>query len=164
MAREIRATIREFQRADLPALKALVHKTIATCYPGHYCAEAVRFFVNYHNEEAILQDAEEGHTVVLDKASRILGTGTVVGAEIKRVFVDPMFQKQGFGRRIVQHLEEAAALAGAAAVKLDASLPSKAFYDRLGYVTTEATFLPVENGQRLEFFKMRKSLQRAQTE
>jgi GNAT superfamily N-acetyltransferase len=158
MAREIAAMIRDFRRADLAAIKALVHKTIATCYPSRYCAEAVRFFIDYHNAEAILRDAEEGRTVVLDKASRILGTGTVVGGEIKRVFVDPTFQRQGFGRRIVQHLEELAARQGAGIVMLDASVPSKAFYDRLGYVTTEAAFLPVENGRRLDFFKMRKSL------
>ncbi len=157
MAREIGATIRGFQRADLAALKAMVHKTIATCYPGHYCAEAVRFFIDYHNEEAILQDAQRGRTMVIDKAGRILGTGTIVADEIKRVFVDPTFQRQGFGRRIMQQLEEAASRQGAATVKLDASLPSKAFYDRLGYITLEPAFLPVANA-RLDFFKMQKTL------
>lgn len=156
-ARPVEA-IREFQRADLPGLKALVHRTIATCYPGHYGLEAVRFFLDYHNEEAILRDAEKGRTMVLDKAGRILGTGTLVDDEIKRVFVDPTFQKQGFGRRIMQQLEEAAARQGVAAVKLDASLPSKAFYDRLSYVTVEPAFLPVGNGRRLDFFKMQKAL------
>jgi GNAT superfamily N-acetyltransferase len=139
-------------------LKALVHKTITACYPGHYGVEAVRFFIEYHNEEAILRDAEKGRTIILDKASRILGTGTVVGDEIKRVFVDPAFQKQGFGRRIVQQLEEAAVRRGIGTVRLDASLPSKPFYDRLGYVTVEPAFLPMENGRRLDFFKMRKAL------
>ena len=158
MAREIGATIREFQRADLPALRALVHKTVATCYPGYYCVEAVRFFLDYHGEEAILQDAREGRTVVLDKAGRILGTGTLVDDEIKRVFVNPTFQKQGFGRRIMRQLEEAAARQGTTAVKLDASLPAKAFYDRLGYTTVAPAFLPVENDQRLDFFKMQKTL------
>jgi GNAT superfamily N-acetyltransferase len=158
MAREIGATIREFQRADLAALKTLVHKTIATCYPGHYGEEAVRFFIDYHNEEAILRDAEEGCTLILDKAGRILGTGTVVDDEIKRVFVDPTLQKQGFGRRIMQQLEQAAARQGAVAVRLDASLPSKAFYDRLGYITLGPAFLPVGNGRRLNFFKMQKAL------
>jgi GNAT superfamily N-acetyltransferase len=158
MAREIGATIREFQKADLPALKTLVHKTIATCYPGHYSAEAVRFFLDYHSEEAILRDAQKGRTVILDKAGRILGTGTLVEEEIKRVFVDPTFQKQGFGRWIMRQLEEAAARQGVGAVKLDASLPAKAFYDRLGYLTVEPAFLTVENGRRLDFFKMQKAL------
>jgi len=158
MAREANSTIREFQNADLPALKSLIHRTIALCYPGYYCPEAVRFFVNYHDEESIFRDAEKGRTIVLDRAGRLLGTGTLVGDEIKRVFVDPAFQKQGFGRRLVQHLEEAAALRGVRTVKLDASLPSKAFYDRLGYATVEAAFLPVQNGRRLDFFKMQKNL------
>ncbi len=158
MAREIGATIRGFQRADLPALKAMVHKTIATCYPGHYCAEAIRFFLDYHSEETILQDAQRGGMMVIDKAGRILGTGTIVADEIKRVFVDPTFQKQGFGRRIMQQLEQAAVRQGAATVKLDASLPSKAFYDRLGYITLGPAFLPVGSGQRLDFFKMQKAL------
>ena len=158
MAREIGSTIREFQRADLAAVKALVHQTITRCYPGHYGPEAVRFFIDYHSDEAILRDARKGRTIVLDKAGRILGTGTIVGAEIKRVFVNPVFQKQGWGRRIVQHLEETAARAGVETVKLDASLPSKAFYDRLGYVTVAPAFLPVENGRRLNFFRMQKAL------
>ncbi len=158
MAGEIGSTIREFQRADLPAVKALVYQTIAVCYPGHYCAEAVRFFVDYHSEEAILRDAQNGRTIVLDKASRTLGTGTLVGDEIKRVFVSPAFQKRGWGRRIMQHLEETAALAGVEVVRLDASLPAKTFYDRLGYTTVEPAFLPVENGRRLDFFRMQKTL------
>ena len=158
MARETASLIREFQRADLAALKALVHKTIATCYPSRYCVEAVRFFIDYHDAEAILRDAKEGRTIVLDKASRILGTGTIVGGEIKRVFVDPTFQRQGFGRRIVERLEEAAALQGVKTVKLDASLPSKVFYERLGYTTIGPASLPVENGRRLDFFKMQKNL------
>jgi GNAT superfamily N-acetyltransferase len=158
MAREASSIIRPFRKTDLPALKSLIHRTIATCYPGHYGPEAVRLFVNYHEEGAILRDAEEGRAVVLDKAGRILGTGTLVGDEIKRVFVDPVFQRQGWGRLIIQHIEEAAALLKIKTVRLDASLPSKAFYDRLGYVTVEATFLPVANGRRLDFFKMQKTL------
>jgi GNAT superfamily N-acetyltransferase len=150
--------IREFRRADVLPLKALIHRTIGTCYPGHYCAEAVRFFLGYHDERAILRDAREGCTIILDKAGRIIGTGSLVAGEIKRVFVDPGAQKQGFGRLIMQSLEEKAVSAGLMRVRLDASLPSKAFYDRLGYATVEKAFREVENGRRLDFFKMEKML------
>jgi hypothetical protein len=43
-------------------------------------------------------------------------------------------------------------------VILDASIPSKRFYDSLGYVTLEETFLEVENNKRPDFYKMQKSL------
>jgi len=150
--------LREFQASDLFAVKSLVHRTIAVCYPGHYCLEAVRFFANYHSEQAILQDAREGVTLVLERTGRILGTGTLVGDEIKRLFIEPGLQRHGLGRLLMQRLEERAASLGIRSVRLDASLPAKAFYDSLGYATTEETFLPVENGRRLDYFKMHKTL------
>ena len=153
-----RPTPREFRETDLLAVRSLVQRTIAVCYPGHYCMEAVRFFANYHNEQAILQDTRDGCTLVLDEAGRILGTGTLVGEEIKRVFVEPDLQTHGLGRLIMRHLEERAALAGIEMIRLDASLPAKRFYDGLGYTVVEKAFLQVENGQSLDFFRMRKKL------
>lgn len=158
MIKEGQSIIRTFCEADLMSLKSMIHRTIAVCYPGHYCMEAVRFFTNYHDEQAIRRDAREGCTVVLERAGWAIGTGTLAGDEIKRVFVDPVAQRQGAGRRIVQYLEEKARLSGVATVRLDASLPSKTFYDKLGYVTVERTFLLLENGQRLDFFRMQRSL------
>jgi N-acetylglutamate synthase-like GNAT family acetyltransferase len=58
----------------------------------------------------------------------------------------------------MRDLEERARSLGVTTVRLDASLPSKAFYDKLGYATVERTFLPLENDRRLEFFKMQRSL------
>lgn len=150
--------LREFRPTDLFAVKSLVHRTIAACYPGHYCLEAVRFFVNYHDGPAIAQDAREGWTLVLEKAGRILGTGTLVGDEIRRVFVEPGLQKHGLGRLIMQRLEQKAASRGLAVVRLDASLPAKPFYDALGYATIERTSLDVENDRHLDFFRMQKVL------
>lgn len=150
--------LREFLTTDLFAVKSLVHRTIAICYPGHYCLEAVRFFANYHSEQAILQDAREGCTLVLDRAGRILGTGTLVGDEIKRLFIEPGLQRHGLGRLIMQRLEAKAMSLGIGTVRLDASLPAKAFYDSLGYATLEETFLRVENDRRLDYFRMHKTL------
>ncbi len=152
-------TLREFRGTDLFSVKSLVHRTIAICYPGHYCMEAVRFFANYHNEQAILRDAQEGNTLVLDRAGRIFGTGTLVGDEIKRVFVEPAMQKHGLGRLIMRQMEEKAASLGIGTIRLDASLPAKPFYDGLGYATIEVASLTVENGRRLDFFRMQKALE-----
>ena len=153
-------TLREFRGTDLFSVKSLVHRTIAICYPGHYCMEAVRFFANYHSNEAILRDALDGCTLVLDKAGRILATGTLVGDEIKRVFVEPAMQGRGLGRLIMERLEEKAISLGVGTIRLDASLPAKPFYDGLGYVVIETASLRVENGQRLDYFRMHKPMEK----
>jgi GNAT superfamily N-acetyltransferase len=158
MTSDDRLIVRTFQEADLLPLKSLIHRTITTCYPGYYGPEAVRFFLDYHSEQAIRQDAREGRTLVLERAGRVLGAGTLLGDEIKRLFVDPAFQRQGMGRLLVQQLEEAAVAADVTMVLLDASLPSRAFYDRLGYATVEKTTRPVEGGRQLDYFRMQKVL------
>lgn len=151
-------SIRKFRPSDLSAVKNLIHNTIDVCYSTTYPKEAIKFFKGYHCEENILKGAEEGHTIVLEQGDQIVGTGTIVDDHIVRVFVDPAFQKNGFGKLIMRKLEEKALLQGVSVVKLDASLPSKKFYDLLGYVTLEETFLEVENGKRLDYYKMEKSL------
>jgi len=161
MATRNQPTLREFRGTDLFTVKSLVHRTIATCYPGQYCLEAVRFFINYHDELAILRDALDGCTLVLDLGGRIFGTGTLVGNEIKRVFVEPGLQRHGLGRLLMQRLEEKAVDEGIKTIRLDTSLPAKAFYDSLGYVTVEPAFLVVANARRLDFFRMRKTMETA---
>ncbi len=150
--------IRRFEKTDLADVRILIYKTIDTCYSDIYCPEAVRFFKDWHCDDRILKDANQGYTIVLEKGNQIIGTGTIVDNNIVRVFVDPVFQKHGFGKLIMNKLEEKAISLGIKDVKLDASIPSKKFYDLLDYVTIEETFLEVENNKRLDYYKMEKAL------
>jgi GNAT superfamily N-acetyltransferase len=151
-------SIREFRSSDLRVVRSLIYDTIDVCYSDAYPKEAVQFFKDWHCDEKILKRADEGYTVVLRKDNQTIGTGTLLSDEIAGVFVDPAFQKRGFGKLIMRKLEEKAFSLGISVVKLDASLPSKRFYDSLGYITLEETFLEVENGKRLDYYKMQKSL------
>ena len=53
-------------------------------------------------------------------------------------------------------LEDKAISSGINKVKLDASLPSKKFYDSLGYKTCEKTYVKLENSKKLHYYKMDK--------
>lgn len=149
--------IRKFRAADLVPLHNLVVRTVQTSYPSHYSPEAVQFFCDHHAERNILADADKGTVLMLLQGDMIIGTGTRVGAEIKRVFVEPSLQGKGYGRRIMDALEGDAALAGLSEVELDASLPAKRFYDGRGYVTLSSEEIPLGKSS-LPYFRMRKSL------
>jgi len=142
----------------MSVIKSLMHHTIDVCYSDVYSNEAVIFFKEWHCDENVLKDAREGYMIVLEKNGRIIGTGTIVGNEIKRVFLGSAFQKNGSGKVVMEKLEKKALSAGVGVVKLDASLPSKKFYDSLGYKTVAETFLKVKNSKRLDYYKMTKSL------
>lgn len=149
---------RIFQPSDLTAVKSLIQITIDACYSKVYPREAVQFFKDWHSDEKILKNAKEGYTILLYQDTRIFGTGTIVDDQVMRVFVDPAFQRHGFGKLIMRKLEERAVSTGIDVVRLDASLPSKMFYDGLGYVTLEKAFREVGNNERLDFYKMEKAL------
>jgi len=63
-----------------------------------------------------------------------------------------------WGTLLIETLEREAIKKGIGNISLCASLPSKRFYDTLGYVTECRTFLPVQHGKRLEYFSMIKNL------
>jgi GNAT superfamily N-acetyltransferase len=108
-----------------------------------------------------LKGAAKGWTIVLEKHNRVIGTGTIIDSHIMRVFVNPKFQKRGLGKLIMNKLEDKAISSGARKVNLDASLPSKTFYDSLGYKTCKKTYVKLENNKKLHYYKMDKVLTEA---
>ncbi len=146
--------LREFRREDLQAVKRLIQKTIDISYHDVYPEEAIEYFKDYHSEEPILSDARDGYTIVLEFYEKIIGTGTLLYANIRRVFIDPSYQHKGFEKLVMHKLEERALAKGISTLDLSASLVSKRFYDSLGYVTQKGDYIPVRNNQQLIYHAM----------
>jgi len=88
----------------------------------------------------------------------IVGTGTICEQTIRRVFISPAFQGRSFGRMVMETLEKKALSMGLHHLNLDASLPSQAFYQHLGYRIGEEGFIQVSDDERLDYFYMEKAL------
>ena len=88
----------------------------------------------------------------------MVASGSLVDGEILAVFVQPRLQKGGRGRALMRALEEEARARGVSQIRLSSSLPSKKFYDSLGYKITEEKSIDVGEGQRLDFWKAVKEL------
>ena len=150
--------IREFRREDLEAVKKLIYKTIEVSYSDVYPEEAIEYFKGHHSEEHILSDARDGYAIILECNGKIIGTGTLLGTNIRCVFIDPSWQHKGFGKLVMHKLEERALAKGISILNLSASLVSKRFYDSLGYVTQKEDYIPVRNKQKLSYYTMVKKL------
>ena len=147
--------MRKFKLSDLDTVRDLIHNTIDINYSRAYSAESIKYFKDYHNDKNILKDAKEGYIIVLESNNQIIGTGTIINDYITRVFVNPKFHKQGLGKLIMMKLQTKALSAGIKTVKLDSTLTAKKFYDSLGYKTIKKTFVKVENGKKLYYYKMK---------
>jgi len=89
--------------------------------------------------------------LVIERDGSIVATGALVGNEILGVFVKPEDQGQGLGKRIMSELEARAKSKGFSEIVLSVSLPSRSFYETLGYEVLEACLLDVGEGQHLNY-------------
>ena len=150
--------IREFRDSDVASIVQLIYHTIDVCYTGVYPPRAVQFFKEFHYPQGILERSRKGDILIMERAGEVIGTGAIVANEIYGVFVEPTAQGQGYGRAIMHELETRAKAKGHHEVELSVSLPSRRFYEGLGYELHDEAHIDVGEGQRLDFWKAKKSL------
>lgn len=149
-------TIVQAAAGDFEAVKRITRDTIREIYPRYYPAGAVDFFCNYHSDERIMADIASGRVYLLLKENQAVGTVTISGNEINRLFVLPEYQHKGFGRALLDFAEQAVLLQYDT-VHMDASLPAKAIYKKRGYRETEYHTIRTENGDYLCYDVMTRS-------
>ncbi len=163
MSRLHDTNIREFRESDLVPVRRLIHQTIDVCYSGVYPARAVQFFKEFHSEENILERHRKGQILVVEQDGNVIATGAIVGSDIFGVFVHPEFQHRGHGSALMRELENRAKASGCTEAELSVSLPSRRFYESLGYEMLEECSTDVGEGQHLDFWKARKRLTRQES-
>lgn len=150
--------LREFRPADLAPVQEFLFKTIDVSYTKVYSPSAIQHFKDHHTTEEILHDAKEGYLVVLESDDGIIGTGTLLGNKVTRVYVKPEDRRCGFGKRIMNVLEQHARHNGLRTVLLYSSVVAKPFYESLGYRIEAQKSVQMEDGEHLEYFHMVKCL------
>lgn len=153
--------IRLFNKTDLYVLHLMICDTINTSYSGVYPPRAVCFFKEYHSKKKIIERSTIGEILVLisERNASILATGSLVNSEIVGVFVHPDHQRQGHGKALMDELEKNASAKGLSEVNLSVSLPSRVFYEHLGYDILDERALDVGEGECLKYWLGKKVLQ-----
>ena len=127
--------LRVASEADIEVVYALVQETIRAVYPNYYEPAIVEAFCRLHNRDAVAKDVKLGKVVLLESDDRAVGTGTLDGYHVTRVFVRPSCQGSGFGSMVMRCLETSASASFETTV-LDSSAPAERFYQNRGYRVT----------------------------
>jgi GNAT superfamily N-acetyltransferase len=144
------------QPSDLDTVRMIVETTINQIYPLYYPRDVVQFFLEYHAPDRILIDIDAGNVYLfLIDSAIVVGTGTIYGNEIKRVFVLPEYQGRGYGSVIMQQLE-GIVFRTYRTVKLDSSLPAFGMYLKRGYKPHAWRRVVTPGGQVLCYHEMEK--------
>lgn len=124
--------IRQATIDDFSMVKCITCETIKAIYPHYYPEGAVEFFLDHHSDKNILDDIESNRTFMLEKGNTMVGTTTIKGNEICRLFVLPEHQGKGYGKALLNFSEQIIFRQNTT-VRLDASLPAKEIYMKCGY-------------------------------
>lgn len=150
--------LREFRREDLEAVKSLIDETIEVSY-SIYPHEVIDHWMrDHHSRERILSEARDGYTIVLEYERRIAGTGTLLGTNIRRVFIQPSYQRRGFGKLIMHKLEKQALANGIGTLELTSTVISKRFYDFLGYTILREDHFSAGANRKFRYYRMTKEI------
>lgn len=140
---------------DLKVVQKLVYETIQAIYPNYYPQEVVEFFINHHSEESITQDIQSAKVYLLFENNECVGTGTIDGEYMNRVFVSPNHQRKGYGSKIMDFIENEISMEHDR-ILLDSSLPAFKMYIKRGYKAIEYYEETVGSGRVLCYHLMEK--------
>lgn len=148
--------IKKADISDFSIVKDITLSTINSVYPHYYPKGAVDFFISHHKDKNIINDIEaECVFLIYDDKSIPVGTVTVKGNEINRLFVLENHQKKGFGRMLLDFAEKMI-LNQYNEITISASLPAKAIYLKRGYTAVSFHTISTDNGDFLCYDEMKK--------
>ena len=113
-------------------------------------------YLNYHNFDNIKNDITENKVYIICDNGLVIGTVTIFKNDISRLYVDPDYQKQGYGTLLLEFAEKMISEKYDRAV-LDCSLPAKSLYLKRGYKEINYNFIKADNGDFLCYDTMEKN-------
>lgn len=131
--------IREFLNQDATELSSLMRETVITSNSKDYSKEAVQCLVNEYSPERLIKDSKKMDIFVASESSKLLGTISLVGDRISKMFVLPAVQGKKIGSELIRHVEAFAKKEGKTTLRVRSSITAYGFYQKLGYLKTRKT-------------------------
>lgn len=152
--------VRRFVADDARAVVQLVAKTMRISNRVDYSETYIENALKRLDTTHYLELNQRSHFYVVCDQNRLIGTGAIGPYWHSRnefsffaVFVDPAYQGQGIGTRIVNTLETDSYFAKARRIEIPASITGRLFYEKFGYhIKDNQTEPDAEGLYRLEKF------------
>ena len=144
------------EHVDLIPTRKLIQKTIEVCYPGCYDDQVVEYFKDYNKFDKILLRAKNGFILVYKYNKMIVGTGCLLKSNIEALFVDPLYQFNGIGRKIVHALIYEASSRNQVRLTVNSTPGALPFFQKLGFSVISEEIKWVNDYYPITFYRMRK--------
>ncbi|MDE5779114.1 MAG: GNAT family N-acetyltransferase [Lachnospiraceae bacterium] len=147
--------IRLAEITDLESVLQITSDTISEIYSHYYAEGVVDFFLEHHSRGNVLSDIENGIVWLLEEDGCMVGTVTIKGNAVNRLFVLPEYQSRGYGSELM-NFAEAKIAEKFSCVHIDSSSAAKEMYLKRGYKEKRTCRIPADNGDILIYDEMEK--------
>jgi len=139
-------------REDIPAIIAIIGQTWEPTYRAILSLEQVRYMEReIYNPGALEKQMAEGQDFYLLKAGgrpaafAALSPAGTATYKLNKLYVDPAFQGQDFGRLLLHHIEQEARQRGGVYLILNVNRHNKArsFYEKQGFRILREEDIPI---------------------
>lgn len=125
--------IREIQAKDRPRCLELIHSCILQVNSRNYTSQFIKSLTESYSKNFMRRP--ERSTFVLEKDGILVGTGSIILSEgrINDMFIDVGNHRRGYGKSLMDHLENIAQENNLESLFLYSSISGVKFYEKVGY-------------------------------
>ena len=125
---------------EIEEVSKVVEKTVRTSFRFYYPQPMIEKIVQSLSPEVIRRRAGWTHFYVIKEENKIIGCGAIgpywdslTESCLFTIFVDPDYQGKGYGKKIIETLENDEYFKRAKRIEIPAGLMAIPFYKRMGY-------------------------------
>ena len=152
--------IRRFENNDAVKTHQMIAHTLRTVNIKDYSQEFIEQTIQRLAPEVLISRGETSHFYVLCEDDEIIGCGAIAGfwgseteSILLTIFIHPDYQHKGYGRKLIETLENDEYFKRADRIEIPASITAVGFYQKMGYDYKDGITTPDEEQiVRLEKF------------
>lgn len=132
--------IRRFENQDAAEVSTLIIKTLKITNSKDYTKSYIEDFEKRLKPVNMIETGKSTHFYVVVDSNKIIGCGAIGPCDnrideacLYKIFVDPLYQARGVGRKIMDTIEKDPYYLRAKRIEVPASITAIPFYLKLGY-------------------------------
>ncbi|MBD3849478.1 GNAT family N-acetyltransferase [Bosea sp. SSUT16] len=126
-------TIRRAISEDAEEVSSIIVAALRKTNAKDYSEAVIQRVEQSFTPEAVREMMNHRVMFVATQDERIIGTASLDGCVVRTVFVEPGFQGQEIGRRLIAEVEREALARGIALLAVPSSITAEPFYAKLGF-------------------------------
>jgi predicted N-acetyltransferase YhbS len=129
----VTCTIRRAISEDAEEVSSIIVAALRKTNAKDYSEAVIQRVEQSFTPEAVREMMNHRVMFVATQDERIIGTASLDGCVVRTVFVEPGFQGQEIGRRLIAEVEREALARGIALLAVPSSITAEPFYAKLGF-------------------------------